>query len=87
MGLFENFPYTNFQQMNLDWLLRKIKEMANVVDNITDTISDTINSILTEMGDDGTLAELIRQNAWYTNKKSLHMEIVQVLHRTISLIF
>lgn len=69
MGLFENFPYTNFQQMNLDWLLRKIKEMANVVDNITDTISDTINSILTEMGNDGTLAELIKQNAWYSDKK------------------
>ena len=69
MGLFENFPYSNFQQMNLDWLLRKIKEMGNVVDNITDTINDAVNSALKEMAADGTLAELIKQNAWYTDKK------------------
>ncbi len=28
MALFENFPYTNFHEMNMDWLLKKIKELG-----------------------------------------------------------
>jgi hypothetical protein len=33
MGLFDNFPYTNFHELNLDWLLRMIKELNNTVEN------------------------------------------------------
>lgn len=69
MGLFENFPYTNFQQMNLDWLLRKIKEISGTVNNINDTINDSVNTIIQQLATDGSLGELIKQNAWYTNKK------------------
>lgn len=29
MGLFEHFPYTNFHDLNLDWILKKIKELLN----------------------------------------------------------
>ena len=28
MGVFERFPYTNFHEMNLDWLLSRVKELA-----------------------------------------------------------
>lgn len=28
MALFENFPYTNFHDMNMDWLLKKVKELS-----------------------------------------------------------
>lgn len=27
MGLFEHFPYTNFHELNADWMLRKIKNL------------------------------------------------------------
>ena len=27
MGVFEHFPYANFHELNLDWLLRKMKEL------------------------------------------------------------
>ena len=27
MALFENFPYTNFHELNLDWLVKKVKEI------------------------------------------------------------
>ena len=27
MGLFEQFPYANFHELNLDWILKKIKEL------------------------------------------------------------
>lgn len=33
MGLFDNFPYTNFHELNLDWLLKMIKELQNTVEN------------------------------------------------------
>lgn len=28
MGIFRQFPYTNFHEMNMDWLLSKVKELA-----------------------------------------------------------
>ena len=33
MGLFDQFPYTNFHELNLDWLLRMMKELNNTVEN------------------------------------------------------
>lgn len=29
MGIFEHFPYTNFHEVNLDWLLNKVKAIEN----------------------------------------------------------
>ena len=29
MGMFERFPYTNFHDINLDWILRKVKELED----------------------------------------------------------
>lgn len=29
MGLFEQFPFTNFHQLNLDWILQKMKDIAS----------------------------------------------------------
>lgn len=52
------FPYTNFHELNLDWLLRKIKEnnikmeeveniwKGNITDYIKEVINDTIKDIL-----------------------------------------
>jgi hypothetical protein len=44
MNLFEHFPYTNFHDLNLDWLLKKVKELVDKVaelgNKITDLISD-----------------------------------------------
>ena len=38
MGLFEQFPYANFHELNLDWILKKIKELDEKVDSIEDRI-------------------------------------------------
>lgn len=33
MALFENFPYTNFHELNLDWIIKKIKELDEKFDD------------------------------------------------------
>ena len=33
MGVFEHFPYTNFHDLNLDWILRIIKELDTEVNS------------------------------------------------------
>ena len=38
MGLFENFPYTNFHELNLDWVIKTMKALDEKVDSIEDRI-------------------------------------------------
>lgn len=35
MGFFDNFPYTNFHEMNLDWVIGEFKKLENYVKNYT----------------------------------------------------
>lgn len=37
MGAFEKFPYTNFHDLNLDWIMRKIKSLEEKISNISPT--------------------------------------------------
>ena len=32
MGVFDQFPYTNFHELNLDWILRALKEIETTID-------------------------------------------------------
>ena len=36
MGAFEFFPYTNFHELNLDWLLTKVKEYIERFEKLDD---------------------------------------------------
>ena len=40
MGLFENFPYSNFHELNLDWILHELKELETEISNFV-----AINSV------------------------------------------
>lgn len=35
MGFFNNFPYTNFHEMNIDWLISELKKLENYVKEYT----------------------------------------------------
>ena len=84
MGLFSNFPYSDFENINLDWIIRKVKEYLAKVDvleidfndlkdYVTNYFNDLdvqeeINNKLDEMAESGQLAEIIAQ---YLQSESL----------------
>ena len=41
MPLFENFPYTNFHEMNLDWILQELKKLVDEWDSFGGSVSAT----------------------------------------------
>ena len=44
MGLFENFPYTDFHRLNLDWILKFTKSVKNRLDDIDAAVLAAINA-------------------------------------------
>ncbi len=36
MGLFDHFPYTNFHELNLEWILCHFKEFIKAIDDLED---------------------------------------------------
>ena len=43
MGAFETFPYTNFQDLNLNWIIKKMKELLNRVNDVEKYVNDKID--------------------------------------------
>ena len=39
MGIFERLPYTNFHELNVNWILKKIKNMQTEIDDLKDRVS------------------------------------------------
>ena len=40
--MWHNFPYTNFHELNLDWILNHIKDFGETVEKLKDEIDDAI---------------------------------------------
>lgn len=45
MGLFDQFPYTNFHELNLDWLIQNMKQLNDVYDGLKKEIQETIDFV------------------------------------------
>lgn len=37
MGVFEKMPYTNFHELNINWVLKKLKEMEDDINDLKET--------------------------------------------------
>ena len=59
MGAYEHFPYTNYQDVNIDWVLETTKRMDELANQLDTEISEEVDAQLQEMIDDGTLGDLI----------------------------
>lgn len=56
---FEQFPYTNLHDLNLDWLLKTVKDTKDILDN-TD-IPQHVRDELSVMYNDGRLEKLVNE--------------------------
>lgn len=65
MALFENFPYTNFHEMNLDWLIKQTKNNSDDIDAlnkyITGTLSDAVIAFLEDNLDRITMSAIYNE--------------------------
>ena len=55
MAVFENFPYTNYHELNLDWVIAKVKEYIVKTDNFEDLVNKTMeeqNAIIAKAVED-----------------------------------
>lgn len=69
-NLWPVFPYTNFHQLNLDWLLTKIKELDNRVTN--DIESEIVAYIQQHM------ADFIIQVTYQEAQKQMTIEVTNL---------
>ena len=46
MGVFNNFPYTNIHELNLDWIIKKVKELdSKVNEDLESVIREYVNTL------------------------------------------
>ena len=55
MGLFDQFPYTNFHELNLDWILGQMKNVEEYVKNIEGVIGETTREMIESLYEKGLL--------------------------------
>lgn len=88
MGLFENFPYTNFQDLNIDSLLKtmkivleRLKETETTVDNFTEEYSQKIDELETyiENLDNGIFSQEMLNSLF----KWLNKNVPQILQESV----
>lgn len=66
MGLFENFPYTNFHNLNLDWIIKVLKNAVAELEEIQtnwESVRDTANTAKTTADTAAVKAENARITA------------------------
>lgn len=66
MAFWNNFPFTNFHELNLDWIIEKVKNLetsfVDVVKKVNDAVQEIpkeVDTILTGWKDDGTLGTIM----------------------------
>lgn len=66
MGVFEHFPYVNFHEQNVDWLLKRVKKLGGQMDemqatlaDIKEDIKDVTSETLQQLIDSGAFADMI----------------------------
>lgn len=53
--MFNLYPYTNMHNLNLDWIIGRIKELGNRVDSFSAELREYVREYLSEFLQDGTL--------------------------------
>lgn len=68
--MFRRYPYTNFHDINLDWIIKRVKDLTNRVFKVETELDDFLDSVditkdvsdkLNEMLENGDLYEIVNQ--------------------------
>lgn len=60
MPIFDNFPYTNFHELNLDWIIKMMRQYADTLEYVkTFDVSGEVSKKLEQMLADGELTNLL----------------------------
>lgn len=46
--MIHKYPYTNFHELNLDWIVEKVKELEEGYGDIVQTINNTIEQMIAD---------------------------------------
>ena len=66
MAFFNGWPWANFQEQNLDWIITTLKKTVAEVDEINANIEQYVDDLMQQWLDDGTLAQIIDQQIFST---------------------
>ena len=72
----ENFPYSNFHDMNTDWLVKIAKDFLDQYSNIQETITTGLTELNEKAEELKTLKKILK-GIDYGNKESNHFEFVE----------
>lgn len=63
MGMFDKYPYTDFHELNLDWLIKTVRDMEYKIDDgLKDYIREAIDRLLIDvMYNEATETLIIRE--------------------------
>ena len=74
MSIFNEFPYANFHELNLDWVIAQIKkacgdfdELRNLIAEMKKQLNDEYNNIKVYYSNEGWLVFKIRDGYFFTN--------------------
>ena len=65
MGFFNNFPYTNFHDLNLDWILKTVKENAQQVDQIPNIVEEELEKQISKADLESLFEQFLQQYSEY----------------------
>ena len=70
MGLWEQFPYPDYHNLNLDWILQKIKEFGVTIDGLDEYIEQKIKEGLGALGLEQIVIDILSKYAYAINVKT-----------------
>ena len=70
MGLWEQFPYPDYHNLNLDWILQKIKEFGVTIDGLDEYIEQKIKEGLDALGLEQIVIDILSKYAYAINVKT-----------------
>ena len=70
MGLWEQFPYPDYHNLNLDWILQKIKEFGVTIDGLDEYIEQKIKEGLDALGLERIVIDILSKYAYAINVKT-----------------